>query len=309
MGPNQDEFLSFWFNDLFPLPPLDHCRVIVGVVFFFTFYMVADGRNDFCLSWLLFFFGSRCRQPLASATPICHLWEWGGLGIFGMWNLGTGNIETFTHQRWDENKNPLGGQQLVIGQWLQGVPPPPSPLGPASDLNTLARMQETCKFWNCKSFRLLLLSFFDLGRWFCASLTFDPPTDPFIVSSPCERRRWSKRMLSLENDTHRCRCRRFLLCHDCRFLPRHFWVWNPCRSRNWPTRGRNWPNSWTRHPEILKLVEVCRYFWAEIVMETRRHLIKGEVHVGFCMYCIYVCMSVCIGLCICHTVLTLRFCV
>ena len=231
----------------------------------------------------------RCRQRLASATPICHLWEWGGPGIFGIWNLGTGNIETFTHQRWDENRNPWGVSSWSSvdfracrhhhRHWVQQV--------------TWIPWRECRRPVNSKSFQLLLLSFFDIGRRFCASLTNDPPTDPFIVTSPCERRRWSKRMLSLENDTHRCRCRRFLLCHDCRFLPRHFWVWNPCRSRNWPTRGRNWPNSWTRHPDILKLVEVCRSFLNKNCDGKPKTFDQrsGACRILYVLYlCLYVCM-------------------
>jgi len=135
-------------------------------------------------------------------------------------------------------------------------------------------------------------AFLDLGRWFCASLTFDPPTDPFIVSSPCERRRWSKRMLSLENDTHRCRCRRFLLCHDCRFFQGISGYEIPAGlgTDQWEVATDR-----TAGPGIQKFWSWWKFvgpFWTKIVMENRRHLIKGQVHVGFCMYCIYVCMYV-----------------
>lgn len=88
IGPNQDEFLSFDSRTLLPLPSLDLCNVIVGVVSLSLCTMKLMGGMIFAYLVCCFFW-SRCRQRLASATPICHLWEWGEPGIFGMWNLGS----------------------------------------------------------------------------------------------------------------------------------------------------------------------------------------------------------------------------
>ena len=196
-------------------------------------------------------------------------------------------------------QEPVGGQQLVIGQWLQGVPPPPSPLGPASDLNTLARMQETCKFWNSKSFRLLLLSFSG-PRKVILCITDLWPHRPFHCLISLWTQEMEQENAQLRERYSQMQMQAVSVVSWLPVLPRHFWVGNPCRSRNWPTRGRNWPNSWTRHPEILKLVEVCRSFLNKNCDGKQKTFDQrsGACRILYVLYlCLYVCM---LGLCICH---------
>ena len=143
---------------------------VVGVVFFSTFYTwswwvkvpAAIGKRNANLPslgvgdpifldvepWQFLFWERLMDFFLGWEVTVCQVY--GGLGVevssvfFGCQYCLTRHIETFTKSG---KVRTLGGQQLVIGR-LQGVPPPPSPLGPASDLNTMARMQETCNFSN-----------------------------------------------------------------------------------------------------------------------------------------------------------------